>query len=186
MNDRRDWLKMASMMGMASVVPPGIGAENSGPKTSALPAGARMPALEYVLEGDVTLGPTIETGNTWEGSRRIYPITGGTFQGPDIRGKVLSGADWNLKRIDGAETVEAIFYLVTDDGATLRYVDRGAGVAAKRDPDAAEHFLMFTQPTIEAPVGKYDWMNKTLFVGTIGQRRGASRQSTLFRLFKVV
>jgi hypothetical protein len=36
------------------------------------------------------------------GERRVIPITGGSFEGPNIKGAVLPGvADWQLVRPDG-------------------------------------------------------------------------------------
>ena len=37
------------------------------------------------------------------GARRIVPVTGGTFEGPKLKGTALSGGgDWILRRPDGA------------------------------------------------------------------------------------
>src|ERR1017187_423235 len=49
------------------------------------------PHLEFVFEEFVTLGASIHPGETPFGERNIVPITGGTFSGPNIRGKVMSG-----------------------------------------------------------------------------------------------
>ena len=48
----------------------------------------------------------------------MVPITGGTFEGPNIRGTVLAGgADRQLLRGDGVRTLDALYELQTDDGA---------------------------------------------------------------------
>jgi hypothetical protein len=44
---------------------------------------------------------------------------------------------------------------------------------------------MFTSPSFEAPAGKYDWMKKAVFVGTLGAR-AAVRNAVLIRVFRVV
>jgi hypothetical protein len=44
---------------------------------------------------------------------------------------------------------------------------------------------MFTHPEFEAPAGKYDWMNRAMFVGTLGARREV-RNAVLIRVFQVV
>jgi hypothetical protein len=49
------------------------------------------PHLEFVFEEYVTLGASIHPGETPFGERNIVPISGGTFSGPNIRGKVMSG-----------------------------------------------------------------------------------------------
>jgi Protein of unknown function (DUF3237) len=118
--------------------------------------------------------------------RRIIPITGGSFEGPDMRGQVLGyGADWNLSRRDGASSVEAAYYLRTDDGIVIRIVNTGVGAGPpRRDAVSGERFFMFTHPEFEAPEGKYDWMNRSMFVGTLGARADAAN-SVLLRVFKL-
>jgi hypothetical protein len=148
----------------------------------------RVPGLELLYECDATLLPAVELGKTVEGQRRIIPITGGTFRGPRIRGEVVSGGwDWNLSRSDGASTVEAAYYLKTDDGVLIRIVNRGVGAGGPpaTDETTGERFFMFTHPSFEAPVGKYDWLNRGMFVGTLGARKDA-RNAVLIRLFRLV
>ena len=92
-----------------------------------------MPKFEFVYECDATLSPAVEMGKTLEGQRRIIPITGGTVRGPKIRAELLNGGwDWNLSRSDGAGSVEAAYYMKTDDGVLIRIVNKGVGVAAAR------------------------------------------------------
>jgi hypothetical protein len=156
--------------------------------TDGLAAGVRVPKLEFVYECDATLEPALDFGKTFEGQRRIIPITGGTVRGPRIRGALLSGgADWNLTRSDGAGSVEADYYLKTDDGVLIRIVNKGVGGGPPSPPDSrtGERFFMFTHPSFEAPIGKYDWMNHSMFVGTLGARKGA-RNAVLIRVFRVV
>ena len=44
---------------------------------------------------------------------------------------------------------------------------------------------MFTTPSFETPVGKYDWLTRSTFVGTLGVRPNA-RAAVLIRVFRVV
>jgi len=145
-----------------------------------------VPAPQFVYECDVTLSEPLDFGATVEGKRRIIPISGGSFQGPDVKGQVLSiGADWNLSRSDGASSVEAAYYLRTDDGVIIRVVNKGVGGASRPDPaPGRERFFMFTIPAFEAPSGKYAWFNKSVFVGTLGARADA-KNAVLIRVFKV-
>jgi hypothetical protein len=48
-----------------------------------------------------------------------------------------------------------------------------------------ERFIMFTQPQFEAPQGKYDWMNHSTLIGTLGVRPNA-RNAVLIRIFEIV
>lgn len=49
------------------------------------------PELEFVVQLHVTLGQVYSVGKTTHGTRTIIPITGGTFEGPNIKGEVLPG-----------------------------------------------------------------------------------------------
>lgn len=185
MTDRRTFLSSASL---ALCIPGLTRAADANTSTAALPAGVRVPKFELLYECDATLSPAIEMGKTVEGQRRIIPITGGTIKGPLIRGEVMNGGwDWNLSRSDGAGTVEAAYYLKTDDGVLIRIVNRGVGGGSPPATDSAtgERFFMFTHPSFEAPTGKYDWLNRSMFVGTLGARKNTVN-AVLIRVFRLV
>lgn len=189
MMNRRQWFSATSAVAAAGFIgsQEAIAVPRSSPDAD-LPAGARVPGMKFVYDCDATLSPAIAFGDTLEGTRRIIPITGGTVQGPRIRGEVLSiGADWNLSRKDGAGSVEAAYYLRTDDGVIIRVVNKGVGAmtAPSGKADAAEPFFMFTAPVFEAPAGRYEWLNRSLFVATLGARR-AAKNAVLIRVFQVV
>ncbi len=187
MTDRRSFLGAASLAFTAGL-PVIATAVDATPPTNGVPAGARVPKFEFVYECDATLTPAVEMGKTVDGQRRIIPITGGTVRGPKIRGELLNGGwDWNLSRSDGAGSVEAAYYMKTDDGVLIRIVNKGVSGGGPPQPPAAngEGFFMFTHPEFEAPVGKYDWMNRGMFVGTLGARKDA-RNAVLIRVFQLV
>ena len=60
-----------------------------------------------------TLGHPDEVGKLGSGMiRRIIPVTGGTFEGPAIHGKVLpGGADWQMITPDGIALIDARYTL---------------------------------------------------------------------------
>ena len=194
MTARRKFLRSTPLLLAASIPSLALaehapGAEvTSPPSAFNLPPGARLPKFEFVYECDATLEQPLDFGPTVEGHRRIIPITGGTVRGPRIRGEILSGgADWNLTRSDGAGSVEAAYYLKTDDGVLVRIVNKGVGAGAPPAPAKAtgERFFMFTHPSFEAPIGKYDWMNRSMFIGTLGARQDA-HNAVLIRVFRIV
>jgi hypothetical protein len=185
MSDRRSFLNTA-VLGLAASV--SNLSRAAGSEQPVLPPGARLPKFEFVYECDATLLPAVEMGKTVEGQRRIIPITGGTVRGPRIRAALLSGGwDWNLSRNDGVGSVEAAYYMKTDDGVLIRIVNKGVGASddGPDHADSSERFYMFTNPSFEAPQGKYDWLNRSLFVGTLGARK-KSRDSVLIRVFRLV
>lgn len=115
------------------------------------------PELEFVLQLNVKLGQSYSVGQMPKGFRNIVPITGGTFEGPDIKGEVLSGgADYQIHNMDkGVSDIEAIYCLRTDDGVNIHIRNKGI---------IAGHYFYCT-PVFEAPVdSKYDWLNKNIFV----------------------
>lgn len=176
-----------------SVLPAVLGTADLAAQGNGLPAGARVPKLEFVYECDAMLSDALPFGRTLEGTRRVIPITGGRVEGPRIRGHLVAGGfDWNLSRSDGASSVDASYYMRTDDDVLIRITNRGVGgpPAAPAGGRAggtapADRFLMFTTPSFETPVGKYDWLTRSTFVGTLGVRAN-TRGAVLIRVFLVV
>jgi hypothetical protein len=69
---------------------------------------ALVPAFEFIFSAHVTVDPAFDLGDVGKGGRRIVPITGGDFSGPQLRGQVLpGGADWQVLRGDGTAELEA-------------------------------------------------------------------------------
>ena len=68
----------------------------------------------------VVVPPAQKLGAVPHGTRAIAPITGGTFEGPRLRGKVLpGGGDWTLLRSDGVLELDLRITLETEDGALI-------------------------------------------------------------------
>jgi hypothetical protein len=66
------------------------------------------------------VAPPRDIGVTPRGTRRFYPVTGGSFEGPRLRGEVLpDGGDWLLLRPDGVLEQDVRITLKTDDGAFI-------------------------------------------------------------------
>ena len=67
------------------------------------------PQLEFAMQLKVTLGEAYSCGETQHGRRTIIPITGGTFEGPDIKGTIVNGgADYQIANSAGRTELEAI------------------------------------------------------------------------------
>ena len=128
------------------------------------PPTANVPSLEFAFSEHVTLGEPIKVGKTGLGDRNIVPITGGTFEGPGIKGTIIPGGwDWQLARPDGCLQIKADYMLKTDDGAVINVINQGLFC---RSPNGAPS-LPRTVAMFEPPVGKYEWLGKSAFVGTI-------------------
>jgi hypothetical protein len=141
------------------------------------------PKLEFAFEEIVTLGQGIPVGETPRGRRNIVPITGGTFSGPGIEGTIIAGGwDWQLTRADGCTEIEADYMIKTNDGVVINVVNVGAlcppGPGATMPPK--------TQPRFEAPSGRYDWLNRSAFIGTLEIAPGSVGPAVRIRIYKAV
>ena len=95
------------------------------------------------------------------GPRRIVPVTGGTFEGPKLKGTALGGGgDWILARPDGVSELSVRVTLKTDDDQLINLTYRGLLFA----PKGGELYLR-TTPIFETGSPKYDWLNKIIAIG---------------------
>tara|TARA_R110000824_G_scaffold52692_3_gene146053 strand:- start:41542 stop:42084 length:543 start_codon:yes stop_codon:yes gene_type:complete len=118
--------------------------------------------LEFVAR--VYISPRIDVGESKRGERRVVPITGGTFEGPDIRGEVLPGGeDWQLVRPDGVTELYARYLLRTDDGYVIQVINQ----VLSYTPPGGENYRR-SVIDLEAPLDSpYDYLNKAIFLGTL-------------------
>ena len=124
------------------------------------------PQLEFALQLKVTLGDAYTCGETQHGQRTIIPITGGTFEGPNIKGTIINGgADYQLNnKATGRTELEAIYCIKTDDGVNIHVRNRGI-INSGKDEHGNPTFYFKAAPQFEAPVdSKYAWLNNAIFV----------------------
>jgi len=148
------------------------------------------PPLDFIFSARVTVGPPQDLGVFNKGRRRVVPITGGDFSGPELQGLVLPGADWQLIRSDGVAELEARYTLCTDDGASIYVHNRAlrhgpaeamAALAAGREVDPASYY--FRGATFfETGADRYAWMARHIIVCT-GERAPAD---VTLRFYKVL
>lgn len=129
-------------------------------------AQGKAPELEFALQLKVTLGEAYGIDNTQHGRRTIIPITGGTFEGPKLKGTIINGgADYQLNTESRTE-LEAIYCIRTDDGINIHVRNRGI-IYNGKDAEGNPTFYFRAAPTFEAPAdSKYAWLNNALFVCT--------------------
>ena len=122
------------------------------------------PQLEFVMQLKVTLGETYSVGETPSGRRTVIPITGGTFEGPNIKGTILNGgADYQMANGNRTE-IEAIYSIKTDDGVYIHVRNCGL-ICPGTSADGRPSFYFRCAPKFEAPAdSKYAWMNNALFL----------------------
>ena len=148
------------------------------------------PQLEFIFAAHVTVDPPLNLGDVGKGVRRIVPIMGGEFSGPQLRGQVMpGGADWQIVRDDGVAELEARYTLRTDDGALIYVCNRAlrhgppavmAALAAGRPADPASYY--FRGATFfETSAPRYAWLTKSVVVCT-GERQPAGVRLKFYRL----
>jgi hypothetical protein len=132
------------------------------------------PQLEFLYEISVSLDPAIAIGETLHGNRQIILATGGSFEGPRLKGKVLAGGgDWVLVRPDGVGEIDARVTLQTDDGALIYVTYRGyltkvpelsPRLAAGEQIPPEEYYCMIT-PYFETSAAQYAWLQQVVAIG---------------------
>jgi len=151
------------------------------------------PALEFAMTISINLGKAYWVRPTQYGSERaaVY-LLDGTIEGPNIKGIVVpnSGGDFPWVRPDGVIDFDARYLLQTDDGANIYFQSRGyrwgtpeaMAKMARREAVADNLYYMRTVPKFEAPAGKYDWLNRHVFVG----RAEKTAEGNRIHYFKVL
>lgn len=132
----------------------------------------------FSMEGQLEK-PFIPVGPTPEGWRIVANITGGSFTGPLLKGKVApSGADWGLTRADGSFKLDVRCCLLPDDSSPIyahyfgRIVMKNHDLmAVLGDPARAaalkpSDYYFRTSPYFEvATDSPHAWLNDILAIG---------------------
>jgi hypothetical protein len=140
------------------------------------------PRLTLVYRLEATLAEPLDLGDVAQGHRRIVPLAGGTFSGPDLNGRLLPGAsaDWQIILPDGTALGDIRYTLQTNGGDLLyvqsRSVRHGrADVLARlgrgEEVDASEYTFR-TSTQIETAASDLDWLNKGVFISVGGRQAG--------------
>jgi Protein of unknown function (DUF3237) len=119
--------------------------------------------LEYELlyKIELTVDTAIDLGKTPLGPRVIARITGGTFEGPKLKGKVLaSGGDWLLRLDSTTVKLDVRILLETEDRELIYNTYTGF---IHQNPDKTDYWKIV--PIFETSSKKYGWLNYTIAVG---------------------
>jgi len=138
------------------------------------------PRLTRVYRLEATLAAPLNLGEIAQGQRRIVPLTGGTFTGPQISGTLLPGAsaDWQIVLPDGTALGDIRYTLQTDADELIyvqsRSVRHGSAEVLARlgrgeDVDASEYTFR-TSTQIETAAPNLDWLNKGVFISVGGRQ----------------
>jgi hypothetical protein len=146
--------------------------------------------LEPLFRAEISLAPPQELGDTPQGRRRIIGITGGSFRGDRLSGRVLpGGADWQVIRADGVADLDARYTLETGDGALIYVRNRGLRhgppevlrrLAAGEAVEPSRYYMR-TTPVFETGDARYGWLNRIICVAT-GARLASAVQLEVFEV----
>ena len=116
---------------------------------------------ELLCELTSTLDKPLQIGQPPYGERTIYPVSGGTFEGPKLKGKVLAnGGDWVLRLNSTTSKLDVRVVLETDDGELIYSYYEGF---IHMNADGSYYFR--TNPVFQTSSKKYNWLNHTIAVG---------------------
>jgi hypothetical protein len=137
------------------------------------------PQLRHVFRIDASLATPIDLGHAADGHRRIVPIAGGSFTGPQLSGTVLPGgsADWQITRDDGSSHGDIRITLQTDTGAVLALQARGVrhgprevlARLARGDAVDPSEYTFRTATQIQTTTPELQWLNTGIFIATGGR-----------------
>jgi steroid delta-isomerase-like uncharacterized protein len=141
---------------------------------------AVWPPMEHLY--DVAMDVRVDdVGITPQGHRRIVQVTGGTFKGPRLSGKVLpGGGDWVLGVADGSRRLDVRVTLQTDDGALIyaKYLGVFSAQASVLERiqngdevEPSEYYFRVT-PMFETASARHGWLNQVVAIG-FGKRTKA-------------
>ncbi len=131
------------------------------------------PDLTLVTDLTVHVLPPIDVGTTPHGMRRVVPLTGGTFSGPRLNGKMIpGGSDYQYWRTDGVTEIHARYVLETDTGAKIYVENTGLRHAPPEamerlaqglpvDPKAVYFRSVARLETADADLA---WVNRSIFL----------------------
>ncbi|MED3690741.1 DUF3237 domain-containing protein [Peribacillus butanolivorans] len=146
--------------------------------------------VKHIFTANIQVDDPIEVGNVGTGIRRVIPITGGTFSGPEIKGIVLpGGADYQMIRYDGMTEALAHYTIQTEEGVLIYVVNKGYRhgpkeiiermIQGEEVPIGSYYFK--TSPLFETGSEEYAFLNRNIFVGE-GFRRPSDVQMKFYQV----
>jgi hypothetical protein len=130
--------------------------------------------FEFLFTLIAEVGEIVTMGPAPLGERRVVQITGGSFEGPAMRGEVLGGADWQIVRADGVLELDARYAIKEARGGLVQVVSQGmrhgpTEVLAKLgrgEEVPADQYFFRTVMRFETGAGELSYLNKTIAVAT--------------------
>jgi hypothetical protein len=125
-----------------------------------------IPKAEPVCQLRVDCASPVPLGRCQGGNALMIPIIGGVVSGSRLSGEVLAGgADWAVIRDDGLLLVNAHYAIRASDGTIIQVFNTGANRMSRVGTNSPT--VMLTTPRFVAPEGEHEWLNHSVFVGTL-------------------
>jgi|SRR5271168_497305 len=133
----------------------------------------RPPTFEHLFSYQAQLRAPEIIGPVPEGIRVNFYVTGGTIDGPRLRGTILPvGGDWLTIRRDGIGVLDVRATLRAADATLIFVAYQGLGDLG---PEGYEKFLqgetpptlsLRTTPSFRSSAPQYQWLHRVLCVST--------------------
>jgi Protein of unknown function (DUF3237) len=145
--------------------------------------------LEFLFDLQAEVGELVSMGPAPLGERRVVYIQGGSFTGPQMRGDVIGGADWQIARSDGVLELDARYALKEARGGLVQVVSQGfrhgppdvmARLARGEDVSPGEYFFR-TVMRFETGAPELAWLNKVIAVAS-AERKARRVELNAWRL----
>ena len=130
--------------------------------------------LEFLMHYRADLKAPVEVGDAGYGRRVFFEVTGGSFEGPRLKGTLgTGGGDWLLQDPNGVGRLDVRATFTTHDGAqilvqypgVLAFNDAiGAAIAGGPETQYGDaHWI--NQLRFETGDSRYAWLNQVVAVG---------------------
>ena len=178
--ERRDVLKaVAATLVAGAIGAVTRGAHSADDRVPTATGGEMALRAQPLMTVRIAAGAPQKLGTVPHGVRIIVPVTGGEFDGPRLRGRILpGGGDWLLLRSDDVLELDLRITLETDDHALIYMTFQGlrhgppdviAALGRGEAVDPASYYFR-TVPRFETSSEKYAFLNRMIAVG-IGETR---------------
>ena len=135
------------------------------------------------------LAPAQQLGPGPWGTRKTVPVTGGSFDGPVLSGRILpGGSDCAITRTDGVLELDVRLTLETHDGALIHTTYTGMRHGPSdvldllgREPVDPSRYYFRIVPRFETSSPDYAYLNRLVAVG-VGDRRPEGPVYSVFEI----
>ena len=178
---RRDVLKAAAASAVAGAAGVWTGFPQDGAAPDRPAIGNQRGAMNsrHLMTVRILAAPTQSFGAVPHGTRMFVPVTGGDFEGPRLRGKIVpGGGDWLLLRSDGVLELDLRITLETADHALIYMTFQGLrhgppdAIAALGRGEVVDpvRYYFRTAPRFETSAESCTFLNRIVTVG-VGETR---------------